>query len=120
MPAEPGRANRVLWHRQQRQRAAQRLPIGSERVEPGLDLRGDPLTDLHAGQRFVGDAGFHLGIDMREPGRDHVDCPARKSEGGDVWIDALGFRRRQDSGLIPAIERSIFCKPRREAAANFV
>ena len=119
-PAESRACSGILRHRQDGQRAAQRLAIRGGGVQPGLDQRGDALADLQRGGLFDRHRRDHRPVDMREPGVDHRDRPVLEGEAGDVAVDAGRIRRHVARIVAPAIEGGVGRDPVRQQRAHLV
>ena len=119
-PAEFGGTRQILRQREDSKRAAKSLDLDADDIDPRLDQRGNLRADFHRGELFGRERGQHGGIDMREPGFDHIHRPAGKGERGHVAIDARRVRRQRQCFGSPSVERGMVRQFAREHEAHFI
>ena len=119
-PVEFRRARQILRQCQHGKRPAKGLDIHADKVQPRLDQRRNAVADLHRRQLFGRQIRKHRGIDMREPGVDHVDRAARKGEARDRQIDARSGSCQFERGRRPAVEPGMMRKFGGEQRTHFI
>ena len=119
-PVEAGGTGKILGQCQYGKRPAQCFQIDGDDVEPRLHEGSDARAYLHRGERFGWQSSQHGLVNMREPGIDHIDRAARKSETRDGRVDARRGGGHVECRRGPTVERGVHRQVGREYRAHFV